>query len=95
MLIMKGVIKLCVIMMISVERNTKNVVNVTATRKKRIIVVVLEKMTTMIIDFMIDIEMITIIESVVRRNSVIVVTDITKTEPSQWGLYFTLTKGLY
>ncbi|MBT2650242.1 hypothetical protein M3E13_16485 [Oceanobacillus kimchii] len=69
--------------MISVERNTKNVVNVTATRKKRIIVVVLEKMTTMIIDFMIDIEMITIIESVVRRNSVIVVTDITKTEPSQ------------
>ncbi|OEH55202.1 MULTISPECIES: hypothetical protein [Oceanobacillus] len=70
-------------MMISVERNTKNVVNVTATRKKRIIVVVLEKMTTMIIDFMIDIEMITIIESVVRRNSVIVVTDITKTEPSQ------------
>ncbi len=83
MLIMKGVIKLCVIMMISVERNTKNVVNVTATRKKRIIVVVLEKMTTMIIDFMIDIEMITIIESVVRRNSVIVVTDITKTEPSQ------------
>ncbi|GLO67121.1 hypothetical protein [Oceanobacillus kimchii] len=80
---MKGVIKLCVIMMISVERNTKNVVNVTATRKKRIIVVVLEKMTTMIIDFMIDIEMITIIESVVRRNSVIVVTDITKTEPSQ------------
>ncbi len=78
MLIMKGVIKLCVIMM----RNTKSVVNVTVTaiKRKSIIMIVIEKMTIMINDFMIDVEMITIIESVVRRNSVIVVIDITNTK---------------
>ncbi|WP_424475102.1 hypothetical protein [Oceanobacillus kimchii] len=63
-------------------RNTKSVVNVTVTaiKRKSIIMIVIEKMTIMINDFMIDVEMITIIESVVRRNSVIVVIDITNTK---------------
>lgn len=70
-------------MMINVKRYTKFVVNVTtatvtATKRKIIIMIGVEEMTTLITNFMISIEMITIIKSVVRRNSVIAVTDITK-----------------
>ncbi|MFD1335754.1 hypothetical protein ACFQ4N_09360 [Oceanobacillus iheyensis] len=72
-------------MMINVKRNTKFVVNVTtatvtATKRKNIIMIGVENMTTLVTNIMISIEMMTIIKSVVRRNSVIAVTDITKTK---------------
>lgn len=88
MLNTKGVIKLCVIMMINLARNTKNVVNVTATRRKSIIMIGIEKMTAMVTDFMINVEKITIIVNVVRRNSVIAVTDITKKSPPSGGFTY-------
>ena len=92
MLNTKGVIKLCVIMMIHVKRNTMTIVNVAVTRRKSVIMIGVGEMTTMITETMIDVEKIivtitkamigikkiAIIVSDVKKDSVTAVTGITK-----------------
>ncbi|MEK4306286.1 hypothetical protein ACW0TQ_19400 [Oceanobacillus sp. M60] len=88
----KGVIKLCVIIMIHVKRNTIIIVSAAVTRRKSVIMIGVGEMITMvtktmidagkiivmITETMIDIKEITIVANDVRKNSVIAVTGIIK-----------------
>ena len=86
MLNTKGVIKLCVIIITHVKRNTKIIVNVVARKKNMIMIMIGVKKTT-IMTIITNVKKIAT-KVVVRKDSVIAVTGITKRNDSAGKVEF-------